>query len=211
MTNNPNGGGGYYAPAPDITPLLTLDLGADVPLSEISIWGYSVTNSNGMRDFTLSFATSDEGPAGAGNRITYQPTFTAQFGETVRDSFPFTETVTARYVLLRPLNNWGTEGVAPGGDRVGIGEVAFEMPAQVVPPAPAEFHITAASRDAQGHFQLTFETVPSYLFTVYRSTDLTNWTALPDPVTGTTTSATYTDVTPLPAGKVFYEVRRSPL
>jgi len=33
------------------------DLGADVPLSEISYWGYANTNSNGMREFNLSFAT----------------------------------------------------------------------------------------------------------------------------------------------------------
>ncbi|HEX2748360.1 MAG TPA: hypothetical protein VHM91_10210 [Verrucomicrobiales bacterium] len=209
VTDAPNGAASYFAPPPAVTPLLTFDLGAEVLLSEISVWGYSSSNSNGMRDFTLSFATAAEGPAGAGTSITYQPTFTAQFGETVRDSFPFTGNVTARYVVLKPLNNWGTEGVAPGGDRVGIGEVAFQMPVPTTPPV--DFRITAATRNAQGQFRITFGTQAGSLFTVYRSTDLNTWSALPNPITGAAGSADYTDTTALPAGagKVFYRVLRT--
>lgn len=119
----------YYAARP--APVITLDLGANVLLNEISTWGYAATNANGVRDFSLRFATAAEGTGGFGTSITYNPLFTMGIDPLPRQSFAFSAPVTARYVELTAINNYAGLG-QPGGDRVGMGEIAFEAP----PPAP---------------------------------------------------------------------------
>src|SRR5262245_41513548 len=57
----------YYNFAP--APILVIDLGQDRVLSEISTWGYTTTNANGVKNFNLRFATAAEGPAGFGTSI----------------------------------------------------------------------------------------------------------------------------------------------
>ncbi len=113
-------------------PILVFDLGADLTLAEISIWGYSTGNANGAKDFSLRFATEAEGEAGIGGSISYNPSFAASIDDMMRQSFPFDEVVTARYVELTiestHITNGGSGGPdgPAGGDRVGLGEVAFE-------------------------------------------------------------------------------------
>ena len=135
-----------YAPAADWysaepAPVLVFDLGSNRALSEISTWGYADTNTNGAKDFTLRFATSAEGTAGFGSSITYAPSFEAAFQTTARDSHSFSQTVTARYVEMTITDNWrGFQGGTPGGDRVGLGEVAFE---DAVPPIDPQIDLPA--------------------------------------------------------------------
>ena len=127
VTNDPNGAGDYYGAAG--APVLIFDLGSDVSLSEISTWGYDVGNTNGAKDYSLRFATSADGTGGFGSSITYSPTFEAAFDDTTRDSEAFSQTVTARYVEMTITDNWrGFQGALAGGDRVGLGEVAFATP-----------------------------------------------------------------------------------
>lgn len=129
MTNAPNGGGGdYFAPLPSTRARLFFDLGSDVLLQEISLWGYANTNANGVRTFDLRFATAADGLAGFGTSIALNPSFTlASQSETLRQSFAFQQ-VKARYVELLPTDNFRGFGFgSPGGDRVGIGEVAFAV------------------------------------------------------------------------------------
>lgn len=115
----------YYTAFP--APILIIDLGQNRLLSEISIWGYSSGNTNGVKDFSLRFATAAEGAAGFGTSITYHPSFEALFDPTLRDSNPFSQPVTARYVEMTITDNWaGFQGATAGGDRVGVGEIAFE-------------------------------------------------------------------------------------
>ena len=113
-------------------PVITLDLGADTSLSEISIWGYTASNANGVSVFSLKFATAAEGEAGFGSSITYAPVFSGLLNlDNARQSFLFGETVKARYVQFTAEDNFfsgdgtGVGGTAPGGDRVGLGEIAF--------------------------------------------------------------------------------------
>ena len=119
-------------------PVIILDLGEDTPLGEISVWGYAASNSNGLNEFSLRFATAAEGTGGFGTSIAYNPTFAGQesgelpnLDDTSRFSFPFEEQAFARYVELTCEDNHfiapgdGSGGEIPGGDRVGIGEVAF--------------------------------------------------------------------------------------
>lgn len=121
VTNAPNGGfGDYFAPTPSPSPRLVFDLGSSVPLNEISIWGYADGNGNGLisADLRFSDTTTFSGAPFSISGIT-QPV-------TPRQSFSFPE-VNARYVELVPTDN--LFGIAPpGGDRVGIGEVAFAQP-----------------------------------------------------------------------------------
>jgi hypothetical protein len=127
-------------------PVIELDLGQDVLLDEISTWGYADTNTNGMREFELRFATDAEGTAGFGTSITYNPTFIVEdffeFTAAERRSFEFSEQVTARWVEMTVTDNYfddpgdgtGDEGWGPGGDRVGIGEIAFRVPTATAVP-----------------------------------------------------------------------------
>lgn len=121
VTNAPNGGtGDYYSPTPTPGPRLVFDLGSSVTLSEISIWGYADTNGNGLisADLRFSDTSSFSGAPVSISGIT-QPV-------TPRQSFSFPE-VDAQFVELVPTDN--LFGIAPpGGDRVGIGEVAFAVP-----------------------------------------------------------------------------------
>lgn len=121
VTNAPNGGiGDYFNPLPGTAPRLVFDLGSSVPLNEISIWGYADANANGLisADLRFSNSTTFSGDAVAISGIT-QPV-------TPRQSFSFPE-VTAQFVELVPTDN--LFGIAPpGGDRVGMGEVAFAVP-----------------------------------------------------------------------------------
>lgn len=121
VTNAPNGGfGDYFAPTPQVAPRLVFDLGSSVALNEISIWGYANDNANGLISANLRFSdtTAFSGAPVSISGIT-QPV-------TPRQSFSFPD-VNARYVELVPTDN--LFGIAPpGGDRVGMGEVAFAQP-----------------------------------------------------------------------------------
>lgn len=131
VTNAPNGSGDYYANGV-ADPVLIIDLGADRSLSEISTWGYANSNTNGGKNFSLRFATSTEGSGNFASSITYSPSFEAAFSADSRDSNSFSQNVTARYIELTFTDNWrGLQGGTPGGDRVGLGEIAFE---DSVPP-----------------------------------------------------------------------------
>ncbi len=108
------------------TPVLTFDLGSDVLLSEISVWGYASSNANGVKEFSLGFATEADGLGGFGSLT---GSFFLSNNDTVRQSFAFSS-ITARYVQFTAIDNFfagdGTpNGQTPGGDRVGLGEVAF--------------------------------------------------------------------------------------
>lgn len=129
-------------------PVIQLDLGEDRVLKEISVWGYSGSNSNGTSQFSLRFATDAEGTADGifgtvdyGASIEYNPTFELFVDPIPQQYNLFSEVVVARYVEFTNLDNFfiapgdGSEPpeeplprllpVLPGGDRVGLGEIAF--------------------------------------------------------------------------------------
>ena len=116
------------------SPVLRLDLGQDRPLTEISVWGDTSSNANGVSQFSLQFATDAEGPAGHGTSILLNPVFFPTNNDTVRQSFSLGQTVFARYVEFTADDNFfiapgnGSGGETVGGDRVGLGEIAFAVP-----------------------------------------------------------------------------------
>jgi hypothetical protein len=191
------------------------DLGADVTLDEISYWGYANTNSNGMREFKLSFATDAEGGEAVlgdesyGTSITANPSFTAVQEETPRQSFEFPEVVTARYVRLEALSTFYNQpGAGAGGDRLGIGDIAF----QVSDAAPGN-DLVVTEIDLVGEdVVLTFKSKTGRSYSLWRTTDLMtpldDWEELNDSFPSGGNFTTFTDNN-LPEGalRMFYQVR----
>lgn len=140
-------------------PVLTIDLGRDRELSEISIWSYFVDNSG--KDFTLRFATEQDGPNGFGHSISFQPTFRSPFvNEVLRQSFAFGRTLSARYVEMTIDDNFFQGEGLSGGDRVGLGEVAFAIPPErkerLLVTAPRAFELVAGEADLPGLVTVPF-------------------------------------------------------
>ncbi len=107
-------------PTPTPAPVLVFDLGSVVRLTEISLWGYADTNANGALAVDLRFSDT--------TTFTGAPTSIGGILQATapRQSFSFAP-VDARYVELTPTDNYF--GInPPGGDRVGLGEVAFAVP-----------------------------------------------------------------------------------
>ena len=125
-------------------PVLIIDLGADRPLTEISTWGYTSSNDNGVKTFALRFATAAQGTAGFGAP---QGPFNCAKSDITRDSHPLTP-VTARYVEFICTDNYYTGTGTAGGDRVGLGEIAFEY---VPPPITVRIEATPGIVDFGNH------------------------------------------------------------
>ena len=134
--------------------ILMFDLGEDVALSEISVWGYSTSNANGLSEFSLRFATAAEGTGSFGSSIGFNPRFNPSIDDSARQSFTFGETVMARHVEMTTEDNFysnGGSGPPAGGDRLGLGEVAFE---NVLPTADPLIDLPAnVSLDLDGSVQ----------------------------------------------------------
>ena len=201
-------------------PILVFDLGENVALGEISLWGYAATNSNGLSEFSLRFATAAEGSGDFGASIAYNPIFAGiDSGEfpnednTSRFSFPFEEGVFARYVELTCEDNHfiapgtGAGGEIPGGDRVGLGEVAFST---LSAPSGIPFQILSIDV-ADGEVTLVFTSRPGLSYGIFRSSDLgigRFWEELDDSYQSQGDVSTFVDDR-LPAGatRLFYQVR----
>lgn len=222
VTDAPNGGAGDYYDNDFPAPVIIFDFGADVPLGEISTWGYADGNTNGGKDYTLRFATDSEGggvsvdapgfdiadfQSNFGNSITYSPSFEAAFSPTARDNEVFEEPVVARYVEMTVTDNWrGLQGALPGGDRVGFGEVAFPV---YDGPLTEQLGIVSAGRLSDGNFSVTFFSRPGVSYELERSTDGLIWDRLPFSVQGSPDeTTTIQDTSPLPATEptVLYRV-----
>lgn len=111
-------------------PVLTFDLGGDSAINAIHTWGYSTTNANGVKDFSLRFATAADGLGGFGTSISSNPMLSMLIDDTAMQTNGF-GAVTARYVEMTVHSTYitnGGNGPPAGGDRVGLGEVAFSVP-----------------------------------------------------------------------------------
>ena len=120
-------GSDYFAGG-QAAPVLTIDLGVDRLLTEISIWGYPDWTDNGASAFSLRFATDADGLGGFGTSIVYSPSIAGLLQESyLRQSFALNP-VTARYVEMTITDNfYGSPNGPGGGDRVGLGEIAFQQ------------------------------------------------------------------------------------
>ncbi|MDE0859557.1 MAG: hypothetical protein OSA93_05320 [Akkermansiaceae bacterium] len=165
-----------------------------------------------MREFNLSFATDAEallGDESYGTTITSNPSFTAVQEESPWQSFPFPEAVTACYVRLEAVSTFYDQpGAGPGGDRLGIGDIAF-----LVSDAAAGNDLVVTEIDVVDEdVVLTFKSKPSHNYSLWRTTDLSrslgDWEELNDGYPSEGEFTTFTDNN-LPAGtlRMFYQVR----
>jgi hypothetical protein len=198
--------GGYPSDYIEVAgaPVLTIDLGENRVLNEINVWGYTATNHNGVREFQLRFATAVEGPAGFGTSITYNPTFVfEENNDVLRFAFPFEQQITARYVEFTCLDNFFTDPGTSGGDRVGLGEIAFPSSGSVGPAVPLV--VTSVQRNTTtGAITLTFTSESGKTYTVERSRNLKDWSELASEVPATGAATSYTDSDILASDREFY-------
>ena len=211
VTDAPNGGSGDYFDNGISPPVIVFDLGSNVTLGEIITWGYNDGNTNGGKDFTLRFATEAEG-GGAnlgdenfGQSIVYAPSFEAAFSATALDRHPFDRLVTARYVEMTFTDNWrGLVGTVPGGDRVGLGEVAFPFFAGGL---DLFLKVVGTEKLSTGEFAITFHTSPGQTYELERSEDGKNWELLPDTVIGGAgETSVISDSNPLDTNVALYRI-----
>ena len=126
-------------------PVLTLDLGQNRLLSEISVWGYGQPNA--VREFSLRFATSAEGVGSFGTSIAYNPNFSPAMQSLTMQEFGFAHDVVARYVeFTATANFYSSSNASAGGDRVGLSEIAFEAAV----PEPGSLALVGAAFFAAG-------------------------------------------------------------
>ncbi|MBI1925173.1 PEP-CTERM sorting domain-containing protein [Candidatus Poribacteria bacterium] len=129
VTTDPGGFPSDYFASGGPIPVLTFDLGADTPIDGFAFWNYAF-NNNSAKNISLCFATAADGIGGFGTTIPANPGFTLAFDVLAgdpqeRQDFGFSA-VTARYVEVTvPDNYFGIFTGAPGGDRVGMGELQF--------------------------------------------------------------------------------------
>ncbi|MFT5109719.1 MAG: MYXO-CTERM domain-containing protein [Pseudoalteromonas tetraodonis] len=109
-------------------PILTFDLGGDTLIDSIHTWGYATTNANGVKDFSLRFATSADGLGGFGSSIIFNPTYSMTIDDISMQTNTFGQNINAQYVEFTALSSHitnGGSGPPAGGDRVGLGEISF--------------------------------------------------------------------------------------
>jgi hypothetical protein len=108
-----------------------------------------------------------------GCSISFNPTFEPSLDSVPRQSFPFEETVFARFVELTGeatfYSNNGN-GPPPGGDRAGLGEIAFEILPVI---GGRRFEIISLELIEAGAL-LTFTSRPGAQYSVERSSDLSD-------------------------------------
>lgn len=126
-TDNPNGSGDYFLSGSPGTPaIVTLDLGAVYEVTDFVFWGYhfGTPNGNESREFSLEFSTDGGGSFGAPVTISNPlSTYAVQNANTLSLGGAFAAD-TVRLTI--DDNHFG--GTAPGGDRLGLGEVKFVVP-----------------------------------------------------------------------------------
>ncbi|YCM46500.1 choice-of-anchor D domain-containing protein [Verrucomicrobiaceae bacterium 227] len=211
VSDAPNGGSASYFDNGQPAPVIIFDLGSNVTLGEINTWGYSNTNTNGGKEFTLRFATEAEGgeevlgDENFGNSINYEPSFEADLNATQRQIHLFEQKVSARYVEMTITGNWRglVDGLA-GGDRVGLGEVAFPFYAGFA----NYLQIFETTKLGNGSFSMTFYSSPGIVYELERSTNGLDWQRLANTVEGAEgdTSVITDPAPPAEANVVLYRV-----
>lgn len=103
-------------------------------------------------------------------------TFEAAFSRTESDTEEFEQAVLARYVEMTITDNWrDLQGALPGGDRVGLGEVAFPVFKGSLQPLPG---VVNPKLEGDGRFAITFDSSPGVDYELDRSTNGQDWTRL---------------------------------
>jgi hypothetical protein len=124
VTDDPGpAGGDYFADSGGATIVFGMNFDQRYRLTDLVFWGYHFGGPNGneSREFRLEFSTNGGGSFGA-PVVVSTPLSSFAVGNPL--TLNFGGTVEANFVRMTVLDNhFG--GSAPGGDRVGLGEVRF--------------------------------------------------------------------------------------
>ncbi len=149
--------GDYYASKPP--PVLVFDLGAEVWLSSLVFWQYQNDgggfgrSGNAAKTIRLRFSGGAQGPVFSGpawGSVGLANVHLHLRGVNSAQHVPLGAGVAARYVEMTVTDNYfGEPGIVAGGDRVGLGEVRFNVASgggrTAVAGAPSAFELRAAS------------------------------------------------------------------
>jgi PEP-CTERM motif len=126
-------------------PMFVWDLGQDFAVNDAVLWQYQNNGGNGTnignhtRTIDVQFNTSAEGAvsfSGPATTITMQSVL-GLGGTNSAQTLPLGDE-TARYVKMTITDNYvGQPGITGGGDRVGLGEVRFNVSTPVPEPMTA--------------------------------------------------------------------------
>ncbi|CAN5435495.1 hypothetical protein BH23VER1_BH23VER1_10070 [soil metagenome] len=123
-TDAPGGGtADYFALDPFVAPppVLTFSLDGHYSISDLVFWGYhfGAPNGNEAKSFTLEFSTD----GGLTYPISATVSNTDGLTQGIAKTLPVGGNFSANSIRMTVTDNWFED--APGGDRVGIGEVKF--------------------------------------------------------------------------------------
>ena len=128
-------------------PTFVFDLGSINTLSNVVLWNGFATLGNQAKGFSLSF--SNDGTNFAGS---YSNILAASNVESVENAQTFAlNDISAQYVALTLTSNYANDSVMPGGDRVDLGKVRFDVADQVAAvPEPETWALMLAGFGAVG-------------------------------------------------------------
>lgn len=147
----------YFASNPAL--VIVFDLGRDAWLSSIVLWQYQNHggggghSGNAARTIDVRVALSEDGPNFSGSALTtlnVANVHTDLGGKNKAQTFSLGAGVRARYLQFRVTDNYfGQPGILAGGERVGLGEVRFNVSnggaRTVYGSAPVNFQMRAAT------------------------------------------------------------------
>ena len=140
--SNSTGGSAYFSS--QAAPTFIFDLGSNNTISNIVLWNGYATNANQAKGFSLNF--SDDGTTFSGF---YSDTLAASNVGNVENAQTFALSgISSRYVGLTLTSNYAGAPGMPGGDRVGLGKVRFDVATPV--PEPETWTLMLAGIGAVG-------------------------------------------------------------
>lgn len=194
----------YFGATAGVTPVLTFSFAAAKDLEALSIWNYPA-DGGGLRGCAKTIDIAVDKGSGFGTILTGVTLTKGNALSTVADVIPIGTQTGVIAVRLTITDNY-FDGVAAGGDRVGLGKVAFNTAGSSV---PLDFRITAFSYDQEtGEISLTWNSVASADYSIFYGSDPSNLTEpVATGIPGDAGQTTYSFSTPVAgAAKLFFRV-----
>lgn len=223
---------------PEGNPVFVFDLtgGGNTVIGSIVLWQYGNNGGpgegnggNATRDFSLIFHREEEGDDFDFNSEDVD--FTATMDPILSDvtlpdgqvpgnyaqPFYFGSQSTVRYVALRIDSNYlppADPEITAGGDRYGLGEVRFATEPAIPSDIPLRITSISIDRDTDPEeITIVWDSVPDRQYTLFYSTDLTDFDAntVAEGIGSTTESTTFTFPNPAPGeARLFFRVAQTP-
>lgn len=162
----------YFGDTAGVIPELTFSFNEPKDLEAISIWNYPA-DGGGLRGCAKTIDIAVDKGTGFETLLTAVELTKGNALSTVAQVIDIGAQTGVVAVKLTITDNY-FDGVAAGGDRVGLGKVAFNPVGSTV---PFEFRITGYATSAEtGEITLTWSSQAGAEYSIYYSTDLSDFT-----------------------------------